>query len=269
MTEPARATLFDAHCHLQDPRLAPHMPAALDAARRAGVARFAVCGTNESDWPAVAALTRDHADVVPSFGLHPWDVAKRSNDWLNALMTQLTSHAGAGVGEVGLDFAIDGGTGPDHETVLLAQLDLARHLGRPVSLHCRRAFERLVPLLREVGPLPAGFVVHSFSGAQHHIEPLAALGGYFSFSGTITYTRNKRAHRNAASVPAERLLIETDAPDMYPMLAGVAPGSGAEKPVNVPENLVYTATYVARLRGMEVGDLAALTTANAGRLFGC
>lgn len=266
--------LWDAHCHLQDPRLGHDAAAALNRAQAAGVTDMVCCGTAEDDWDRVVALATDHPAVHPTLGLHPWEAARRSPDWLPRLRHLLVS-SGASVGEVGLDAAIALPM-DEQEEVLLAQLDLARTLRRPVSLHCRRAFDRLVPLLRDAGPLPAGFVVHAYSGGTEHLVPLLDLGARLSFSGTLCWTRNHRAHRACAAVPAERLLLETDAPDMAPPLDALPPDlrppcperrDDRDRVINEPARVLYPLHAAARLRAEEPERLAESTSAVARSLF--
>src|SRR5512136_1307355 len=125
--------LYDAHNHLQDPRLAPHLAAVLDEAAREGVLRMVVNGSSEEDWPAVLTLARQCPQVIPSFGYHPWYVKERSVDWQNALRRALAEMP-AGVGEIGLDRWVKGHDLPDQEEVFVWQLRLAAERNLPVSI---------------------------------------------------------------------------------------------------------------------------------------
>lgn len=257
--------LFDAHVHLQDERLAADRGGVVARAMAAGVTGMVCCGCTAGDWAAVAELADRVPGLIPAFGVHPWYVAGQPPDWLERLAGWLERHPAAGVGEVGLDHAVAERDDVRQAEYLAAQLALARARGRPVSVHCRRAWAALADALREAGPLPAGFVVHAYSGGIEFIDAVAAAGGYFSFSGSLTYPGNRRGAAAAAAVPAERLLIETDAPDMAPWVAGVRPDRTVP---NEPANLPVVARRVAELRGMDVAELAALTARNARRLFG-
>lgn len=258
--------LFDAHCHLQDKRILPDLAAILRRARSAGVEAASCCGTREDDWTAVRGVCRSNPGIVPSFGLHPWHVAGRSPRWLADLEAVLRDTPDAGVGEIGLDRAIEEADAAGQEEAFRAQLELAARLGRPVSIHCRRAWDALPGMLSESGPLPRGFVIHSFSGSAGLIPALADMGGYFSFSGSITRSGNKRGHKALAATPADRLLLETDSPDLLPLL----PGAPAENPgsVNEPANLRLVLECAAGILGENPGVLAERTWNNAARLFG-
>jgi len=260
--------LFDAHCHLQDERLAPHLDAALARARAAGVERFMCCGSSEQDWPAVAALAERHEGVVPSFGLHPWYVKDRSENWKQTLHGFLDKHNGA-VGEAGLDHGIDDRDDAEQEEVFIAQLGMARELSLPVSIHCRRAWGRMIGVLQEFGRHDPGLVFHAFSGAPDVVDELTALGGYFSFCGTVARSNNKRGHRAAAAIPLDRLLIETDSPDLPPPHPDLPPVEVVDgKPVNEPANLPCVLRAIAEIRGITEEEVAHATWTNATRVFG-
>lgn len=253
--------LYDSHCHLQDERLLPQAVAVLARARDAGVEGLLCCGSAEEDWADVAALAHVDGRIVPAFGLHPWYARDRTAQWLETLAGFLKAEPRAAVGEIGLDHALKERNDEEQGEVFLAQLRLACGMGRAVSIHCRRAWGQLMQYDAALRALPRGFAVHSYSGAKDLIAPLAQAGAFFSFSGSVTWSHNTRSHEACRNVPADRLLIETDAPDLMP---SVAEG----KPVNEPANLVCVLRKVAELRGETTEVVAEQTRANAWRLFG-
>lgn len=260
-------TLFDAHCHLQDEAFVGSIDAVLARASAAGVGGMLSCGTGVGDWDALAALARAHSQVQPAFGVHPWYVDRQPSDWLARLEGVLSAFPAAPVGEVGLDHVVETPSREAQADCFRAQLRLAVRLRRPVVIHCRKAWGTLVDELDAAGPLPCGFVVHSYSGAADMIEPLTRRGGYLSFSGTVTRSHNRRAHRNVPCVPPDRLLIETDAPDLAPSVPpGVDPPEWARSGVNEPSALPLVTAKVAELLGVNVEEVARLTTANARRV---
>ena len=258
--------IFDGHCHLQDERLKDSLAEDLANARKIGVYKFACCGVAPNDWQDVLHLAKENADVIPSFGLHPWEVKERVPDWLEKLRYYLLQIP-SGVGEIGLDHGIRERNDKEQEEVFLAQLDLAKELHRPVSIHCRRAFQPLIRLLSKYGPPRAGFLVHSFSGNSDDMTALVELGAYFSFSGTCTFTRNKKAHRNIKAAPLARLLVETDAPDMYPLIRDEEPLQQGEKRTNRPANIFHPLRKIAELRELNVEEMAKEIWQNGIRLF--
>ena len=255
--------LFDAHIHLQDDRLRPLLDEAVKAARAAEVGHWVCCGSAENDWAEVRALAQKIPGVIPSFGLHPWYVRERSQAWLARLREFLHSVPSA-VGEIGLDHAIEPRNDDEQESVFVEQIQLAREMNRPFSIHCRRAWGRLMPLLSQHAPYPAGFLIHSYSGGPDLVPEFAKLGAYFSFSGSITFSGNKKGHRSVRAVPADRLLIETDAPDIPPYI----PDQPAARPeLNVPANLIHVLNAMAELRGWTAEKTTESTWKNCRTLF--
>ena len=252
--------LFDAHCHLQDERFANILDAALKRAKGNSITSMMCCGSQEDDWQKVQALSKRDG-VMVSFGLHPWYVMRRTTEWFETLKTYLDSHSHAGVGEIGLDNAIKGSDPAVQEEVFVRQLRLARELHRPVSIHCRGAFGRMAELLEKEGGVEHGGLVHSYSGSSELVPVMERLGLCCSFSGTITRPRNKRARAAITAVTKNRLLIETDSPDMPP--AGAPEGVA-----NEPANLIIVLETVAALIGLSKEETAELTRENAQRLFG-
>lgn len=230
----------------------------MERAGNAGVTRVVCCGTEEEDWAGVLGLKERYPKaVIASFGLHPWYAGRRSGQWLKRLEECLAS-VPSGVGEIGLDFALEGLDSKTQEEVLRSQLELAVRLKRPVSLHCRKAWDALLGILKEYGPLEAGGLLHSYSGAAELIPELNSLGLCISFSGSITRSGNKRGQRALAAVPDRYLLIETDSPDILP--AGI-------DGLNEPAHLVLVARAVASLRGVGEEEIARVTFENAERVF--
>jgi TatD DNase family protein len=261
--------LFDSHCHLQDERFRADFSGILARARQAGVAGWVCCGTEEADWADVARLAAEYPGLRPAYGIHPWYLANRSAEWVDGLRRRAESDPSAGVGEIGLDHAIRDRNDEEQRTVFMQQLSLAHELRRPVSIHCRQAWATLIECLRTFGTVPAGFVVHSYSGSPELVTELLPFGGRFSFSGSITYSGNRRARRSLAAVPMDRLLIETDAPDLLPcqVRMGAQAGGADGAPPNEPANLVHVFRTVAELKGMAESVLADQLWANSVELF--
>ncbi len=251
--------LFDCHNHIQDERIFPQVQDVMARARAAGVVKMGLKGCFEADWPRVVEIMEAYKGIHMSFGLHPWFIAERSPVWLEHLEKILIQYPQAGVGEIGIDHKVEEYDAADQESVFLAQLELAKRLGRPVSIHCRNAWGRLIELLDEIGELPCGMLIHCYGGSAEVAQELVKRGGYISFSGSITRPNNKKAGPAIRSVPADRILIETDAPDIMP--------STAEGELNEPANLRLVLAKAAELRGISEAELARLTFQNAERLF--
>ena len=262
--------MLDAHNHLHDPRLAPHLPAILAELARLGVTRAVVNGTREDDWPAVAALAREQPWIIPSFGLHPWHIATRSPDWLAHLREHLDAHPGAAIGEIGLDRWIAGHDPEAQREVFTAQLALAAERNLPVTIHCLRAWGPLWDIIR-THPLPVrGFLLHAYGGPAEMVRGFVKRGAYFSFNAYFLHDRKAAQRAVFQHLPIERLLVETDAPDLRPPDDQnpnplLAPDG---TPINHPANLALAYTALANLRDIPAAELTDQVAHNFARLFG-
>ncbi|MDB6124478.1 MAG: TatD-related deoxyribonuclease [Pedosphaera sp.] len=262
--------LYDSHNHLQDAPLTPHLDGILRELDQQGVVKMVVNGTQEADWPAVLELTKKNSKVIPCFGLHPWYVAQRSANWQSHLLQHL-EQVPAGIGEIGLDRWIEGYDSPQQEEVFIWQLRLAAERNLPVSIHCLRAWGRLLELLQQEPRPECGFLLHSYGGPQEMIESLAKLGAYFSISGYFAQERKGKQQEIFRHVPRERLLIETDAPDMLPPEKYVdfpLIDESSGKSINHPANIGAVYRFVAELLNEPIEVVAQRTEENFQRLFG-
>lgn len=261
--------MIDAHNHFHDARLASSRSQWLADLSRLGIERAVVNGTRESDWPDVTAFAAEHSWALPSYGLHPWYVRGRSPQWLGTLEDLLVKNPGAAVGEVGLDRWIEGHDLADQTVVLRAQLALAEKYQRAVTIHCLRAWGPLWDILGE-GPLPArGFLIHAYGGPWEMTHGFLDRGAYFSFNAYFLHERKLATREVFQRLPADRLLLETDAPDMAPPVErNLHPLVGpAGEPINHPANLALAYGALAELRGTSVEALSAQVRENFGRLF--
>lgn len=250
--------LFDSHCHLQDDRIADNLDTIMHRAEEAGVSAFLCCGSCEEDWLAVETVCRKYPGVFPAYGIHPWYIQERSPNWLDILEKYISS-TDAAVGEIGLDHAITAQNHDEQAEIFRLQIRLANKYRRPVSLHCRKAWQAMADILEEEGGLVYGGAVHSYSGSAEFIPVLEKLGCYISFSCSVTRSGNKRARKACPAVSGPRLLIETDTPDIPP---------AGENPLNEPSNIRLVLKTVSELRGNSEDETAYLTFENARRLFG-
>jgi TatD DNase family protein len=260
-------TFCDAHNHLQFLPLCADLEAVVAAMRAAGISRCVVNGTSQEDWPAVADLARAYPDLVlPAFGLHPWFAAKRSPTWLAELTGMLEEFPSASVGECGLDFARATPTKSLQLEVFAAQLTLAAERGRPVSVHCVRAWAALLDILHHHPHAPP-LLLHDFSGSPELVDQLARFRVIFSFSATPLSPPRAKVRAAFARVPAERLLLETDAPN-NPAPAEIRSHTLSHAPAaNHPANLAAVAASLATLRNLQPAELAALTARNFQQWF--
>jgi TatD DNase family protein len=249
--------LFDSHCHLDDPRLRPQLPAILAEAEAAGVTGFLVPGVAPDGWPGIAGLADEFPHILPAFGVHPMHADLVSGDTVSELRRRCR-HAVA-IGEIGLDYLIDYPAPKLQREAFRAQLRVAAEFGLPVLIHCRKGFPDLLEILAQERVERVGGVLHAFSGSPEIARECLRLGLHISLAGSVTYQNAVRPVAVAASLPLERLLLESDAPDLAP-----EPHRGG---INLPKYLAATAERVAAIRGIALPELARATTQNASRLF--
>lgn len=257
--------IIDAHQHLQDARFGRYRDEVVQAMRQVGVMSAIVNGTSQSDWPEVELLCQQHPHfLIPTFGLHPWHVAQRSSDWFVQLTNLLVKHPHSSVGECGLDRWKKEIDFSEQTDVFRQQLELAKELDRPITIHCLKAWDALMITLKRFAPLPP-FLLHSYSGPVDLIPALTRLGAHFSFSGYFLHERKAQARMAFAAVPRDRLLIESDAPDMAPPRE--MQGNFHHPDFHHPADLPITLRALAALRGIAIEECASLCSENARRLF--
>lgn len=261
--------LADAHCHYHDPLLEPHRELFLPALRAAG-GRAVVNGTRESDWPAVEALARAEPWIIPSYGLHPWHLRERSPRWRDDLSARLAADPRAAIGEVGLDRWMQGHDLDEQLVVLREHAALAVEFGRALTIHCIQAWGALREFVASTPLSPQGFLVHAYGGSWEMVAPLAERGAFFSFSPYFLHARKAEQRAVFARLPLDRLLIETDAPALYPPAESnpypLRTPEGEE--LNDPRNLTTAFDGLASVRAESREELAAALGANFERLFG-
>lgn len=284
MTASLQSHLYDAHLHLQFEELQANLGEITAELDRIHLNGAVVNGTTPDDWPAVSALADRFRWVVPSYGVHPWDCGNRPREWLNQLKARLAAEPRARIGEIGLDQWILERAKPDDPRltglrrapldeqldVFNAQLALAAHYNRAASIHCLDAWGALLDALKTTARPACGFLLHAYSGPLEMVSAFTALGAYFSFNGSFLDPRKEKLRAVYTAIPANRLLVETDAPAMSLPAAlaryALPAGPGGE-PVNHPANLVATYDALASWRSTPLPALAAQIEANFLRLF--
>lgn len=261
---------YDAHNHLQDGRLGPHREAIVASLSTLGLRQAVVAGSGIDDWPQVAELARQHAWVLPSFGVHPWYVKEQPADWQSQLIRFLNEFPNAGIGEIGLDRWIDNADVPMQTKFFTEQFAVAASMNRAASIHCLQAFGLLEAQLRASPRSTRGFLLHSYGGPLEMVPALVKLGAFFSVSPYFLHERKARQWQTFKLVPIDRLLVETDAPDMWPPThlnsRKLVSADGSE--LNHPANIDLMYDHLAALRGMTVTALAEQVQDNFQRLFG-
>jgi TatD DNase family protein len=253
--------LVDSHCHLTGSYLGEdQLEAVLARAKAAGVDGLVAVGCNLDDSRLVLAIARRTPAVRASLGVHPHDARTWDSGTGEALEALLRDPAVRFVGETGLDWHYDLSPREEQEAVFRAQIRLALKVGKPLMIHTREAPEATLRILQEEGADRAGGIIHCFSEDKPFAAGALDLGFHLSFSGIVTF-KNAAAIREVAGwAPADRILVETDAPYLAPV-----PFRGK---ANEPAYVTYVAAQVAALRGLAPGALAELTTRNLEALCG-
>ena len=252
--------LVDSHCHLNYPGLVEDQRGVIDRARAAGVGTMLAISTRVSEWDEITGLAEREPDIWATVGVHPHE-ADLHPDTDAARLIDAASHARViGIGETGLDYYYDKSDRERQRASFRAHIAAARDTGLPIIVHTRDAEQDTAAILRdemEQGAFTG--VIHCFTASQAFAEQALALGFYISLSGIVTFKNARDLQASAALVPADRLLVETDAPFLAPVPMR---GKTCE-----PSFVAHTAKFIAGLRGEGVDALAETTTDNFFRLF--
>lgn len=249
--------LIDTHCHLDAPEFGDGIAGVLERARAAGVSGFIVPAVERANFDTVQALSHRHADVRHALGIHPLYVTGARPSDLELLEQQLAQGGAIAVGEIGLDHYVSDIDPELQREYFVAQLKLARRFGLPVILHVRRAIDAILKELRRI-EVPGG-IAHAFNGSRQQADIFVAMGFKLGFGGSSTYSGSTRIRALAATLPAQALVLETDAPDIRP--------EWAQDRANEPQNLPRIASIIAELRGTSVEELVEQTACNARSVF--
>jgi TatD DNase family protein len=243
---------IDTHCHLNDAKAFPDPVAAIVAARAEGVDEIIVVGVEPESWSSARELAAH--GVHYAAGWHPNYTA----DYNGSLYSLRNALQGAvALGEIGLDYHWDHSPRDTQRAALTDQLDLAAELDLPVVFHCREAYPDLLDVLESRPRQP--FLLHCFVGDSDDARRAIALDCYFGIDGPITYKSAEALRDVVATLPPDRLVLETDSPYLSPV-----PYRG--KP-NSPAYIPYIGRKLAELLALSENECAALTSANARRFF--
>ncbi|MFK8251240.1 TatD family hydrolase [Ancylobacter terrae] len=252
--------LVDSHCHLDFPDFAPEIDAVVERARAAGVGKLLTIGTRVRRAHEQHALADRFADVFCSVGTHPHNADEERDVTLAELLAAADHARVVAIGEAGLDYHYDTASREAQHAGFRLHIEAARRTGLPLVIHAREADDDVAAILEEeAGKGAFGFVLHCFTGGADLARRAVALGGYVSFSGILTFKTGAPLRAIAAELPADRLLVETDAPYLAPN-----PWRGKR---NEPAYVAETARVLAETRGETPAAIADLTTANFHRLF--
>lgn len=250
--------MIDSHCHLTDPRLGDRLPEVLAAAAAAGITHCVTIGTTPGDAALAQGLAHAHPQIRFAAGIHPNNSALFAPEDVRELQLFTADPACVALGEMGLDYHWKD-VAPDHQKqIFTAQLALAAELAMPVIIHCREAVTDTLAIMANFPSIRAVF--HCYTGTPEEAARIAAAGYCLGFTGPITFKKNDLLRSIVASLPPDRLLIETDAPYMTP-----EPHRSVK--VNEPKYVRHVLETLASVRGLTPAAADTLTADNTRRLY--
>lgn len=252
--------LVDSHCHLDFPDFSAERDAIVARAAEAGVSHLLTISTRVRRFDEIRAIAERYDNVFCSVGTHPHQAAEEP-DVTAAELVALSAHPKVvAIGEVGLDYHYDNSPRAAQAQGFHTHIAASRETGLPLIIHAREADDDVADILEaETAKGAFPFVLHCFTAGPELARRALALGGYISFSGVVTFKNSAALREIAASVPADRMLVETDAPFLAPI-----PHRGKR---NEPSFVRETAKVLAETRGVSLDELAARTTDNFFTLF--
>ncbi|MDH5547357.1 MAG: TatD family hydrolase [Gammaproteobacteria bacterium] len=248
---------FDTHCHLDCPEFDHDREQVIANCDRLGVTHLLIPAIAASNWDDVLKTAALKESYYPALGMHPVYIEDHIPQHLEQLEDYVERFKPVAIGEIGLDFFVNGLDRARQLAMFEAQLDLAKRKDLPVVLHVRKAHDDVLKLLRRK-KLRGGFV-HAFSGSEQQAQQYIDLGFLLGFGGTLSYDRAQKLRRLVTTLPLEHIAFETDAPDIAPA------NHRGER--NSPEYLTDTVQLVANLRGVSIDELLETTNQNVKNLL--
>ena len=252
--------LVDSHCHLDFPDFAAELDAVAARARAAGIGRIVTISTRVKKHAQVLAIAEKYPDIFCSVGTHPHNAQEELDIDAKALIALAKNPKIVAIGEAGLDYHYDHSPRDAQMKSFRQHIAAARETGLPLVIHSRDCDADMAQILEEEtgqGASPA--VLHCFTGGRDLAFKAIDLGLYISFTGILTFKNSTALRAIAAELPADRILVETDAPYLAPM-----PYRGKR---NEPAYVAETAKVLGETRGVSFDDIARATSENFFRLF--
>lgn len=251
---------IDTHSHLYDEAFSSEEDSAVARAVEAGVTKMILPDIDASTREAMFTLAERHPDTLfPTLGLHPTSVSQNWKEELDAVEKSLGNHKIWAIGEVGIDCYWSKEFLEQQKEVFRVQLEIAHKSDRPVIIHSRESTELIINILRDYKHLPLRGVFHAYSGSVETFHELEKLGDwYIGIGGVLTYKKASIAE-TVKNIPLERILLETDSPYLTPV-----PHRGKR---NESSYIPHIAEKLALQKGIDLAEVAKVTTENAKRLF--
>jgi len=249
--------LVDTHCHIDLSAFDADRSTVLKHCQQLGISHIVVPGVMAKTWEKLRQICESNPTLHASYGLHPFYLSQHGAGDIEALAQQIEQHRPIAVGEIGLDYFVEGLDHNRQQSLFDDQLAIAANASLPVILHVRKSHDAVLASLRKTRV--KGGICHAFNGSLQQADRYIELGFKLGFGGMLTYERSHKLQRLAKQLPIEAIVLETDAPDMT-----VASHHGQR---NSPEYLPECLQALADARGEDINTLAAQTTANAEAVF--
>lgn len=250
--------LFDTHTHLTDEAFGADRCEIINTLNENGVKYVTDVGCDLRDAYKSVELAEKYPFIYAAVGMHPHYASEMTDEMLFSLEKLLAHKKVVALGEIGLDYHYDLSKRDVQRHCFVQQLELAQQLNMPVVLHIREAFGDCMDILRAHKNGLKG-VMHCYSGSLETARECVDMGLYIAFGGALTFKNAQKQLENICALPLDRIVLETDCPYLTPV--------PLRRKRNEPKFIAYTARKAAELLNMDVEDIAAVTTANAIKLF--
>lgn len=253
--------LFDTHCHLDDEAFKEDQEAVIRRAIERGLAYMVCPGVNMESSKKVQELAAKYDSIYCAVGIHPEDAFDVTEEMYEQLEQWARENPKVvAIGEIGLDYHYkDGAPKEVQQEVFIRQIEIAKRVQKPIIIHDREAHGDMMAIMKQYAA-EVPFVLHCYSGSYEWAGEMIRLGAYISFSGTMVFPKSSNLKKSAQLLPLERIFVETDSPYLAPN-----PYRGKR---NEPSYVYYVVEELARLREMDIEEVAKITTENGKRFFG-
>lgn len=249
--------IIDSHCHIDFDVFDNDRQQVIQRALNANINKIIVAGVMKSRWEKIKSCCKQHPELYPCYGLHPYFLDDHQPQHLTDLKNYISENKPIAIGECGLDFFLKDLNSQTQHFYFEQQLDMALEFNLPVVIHARKSTEAVISAIKNRRGLRG--MIHSFSGSYEQAIQLIKLGFYLSFGGPITYEKSTRLRKLVAQLPLDSLLVETDAPDQ--------PVASATGNRNEPAFIVEVVQHIATLHKTTLDDVAHITSKNVIELF--
>lgn len=250
--------MIDAHGHITNDCF-NDVEDVINRAKEGGVTKVVCSAFNLLSSQNALALAEKYPSVYANVGFHPENVGEMEKNSFAEIEKMAKNEKVVAIGEIGLDYHSEGFDKEKQKEVFIKQIEIANKLKKPIVVHSREAMGDTIEVLQKFPPICPS-LMHCYSGSFESAKILMKLGFSFSIGGVVTFKNAKNLPEVVEKIPLDRLLLETDCPFMTPV-----PFRGQR---NEPKNVVYVADKIARIKGISIEEVAAVTTENAKRLFG-